>query len=62
MCLCCWIETKMADELDLSELDRVRISAAELRVEASSFVNHGDVHRGENDRRSAQYTKKENAK
>ncbi|XP_031664685.1 telomerase-binding protein EST1A isoform X1 [Oncorhynchus kisutch] len=37
----------MADELDLSELDRVRISAAELRVEPSSFVNHGDVHREE---------------
>ncbi|KAK6305739.1 hypothetical protein J4Q44_G00245190 [Coregonus suidteri] len=37
----------MADELDLSELDRVRISASELRVEASSFFNHGDSHREE---------------
>lgn len=29
------------------ELDRVRISAAELRAEASNLVNIGDFHKGE---------------
>ncbi len=36
MCLCL-VPTKMADELE-----RVRISAAELRAEASNFTTHGD--------------------
>ncbi|XP_051763855.1 telomerase-binding protein EST1A [Ctenopharyngodon idella] len=36
VCLCL-VLTKMADELD-----RVRISAAELRAEASNFTTHGD--------------------
>ncbi|XP_067288844.1 telomerase-binding protein EST1A isoform X1 [Pseudorasbora parva] len=36
MCLCL-VLTKMADELE-----RVRISAAELRAEASNFTTHGD--------------------
>ncbi|XP_042588871.1 telomerase-binding protein EST1A-like isoform X2 [Cyprinus carpio] len=36
VCLCL-VSTKMADELE-----RVRISAAELRAEASNFTTHGD--------------------
>uniref|UniRef100_A0A8K9VCH4 Telomerase-binding protein EST1A n=3 Tax=Oncorhynchus mykiss TaxID=8022 RepID=A0A8K9VCH4_ONCMY len=43
VCVCIIIETKMADELD-----RVRISAAELRAEASTLTNHhDDCHREE---------------